>query len=349
MHLASAASALPEHLYSQDILTNALKDYWGDKLDRPQLLERLHARAGVRQRYLAFPLEQYARFSGWGETNRAWMQVAEDLGQRALDSAFDRAGLTARDLDALFVVSVTGIASPSLDARLINVMNLRPDLKRVPVFGLGCVAGAAGLSRAADYVKAYPDQVAALLSVELCSLTMRLDDFSTANLIATGIFGDGAVAALVTGAQREAQGPTIIDCCSRFYPGTEDIMGWDISEKGFQIVLSPHLPDLITQRLRTDVDSFLARSNLTRDAIGSWLVHPGGPKVIEAVERALGLCGGELAVSWDMLAKYGNLSSGSVLLVLEELMTNRRPAPGTIGLLMAMGPGFCAELMLLRW
>jgi alkylresorcinol/alkylpyrone synthase len=349
MHLASAASALPEHLYRQDVLTNALKEYWGDKCDRPQLLERFHARAGVRQRYLAFPLEQYARFSGWGETNRAWMQVAEHLGQRALDSALDRAGLTASDLDALFVVSVTGIASPSLDARLINLMNLRADLKRLPVFGLGCVAGAAGLSRAADYVKAYPDQVAALLSVELCSLTMRLDDFSTANLIATGIFGDGAVAALVTGAQRKAHSPAIIDHCSIFYPGTEDIMGWDISEKGFQIVLSPRLPDLIIQRLRSDVDSFLARSNLTRAAIGSWLVHPGGPKVIEAVERALGLCDGELAVSWDILARFGNLSSGSVLLVLEELMMHQRPAAGTIGLLMAMGTGFCAELMLLRW
>jgi alkylresorcinol/alkylpyrone synthase len=349
MRIASVASALPDNIYRQEDITIALKEHWGGKLSNPALLDRLHSRTRVRKRHLAYNFDDYRRFSSWGETNRAWFDAAIPLGERAIDSALARAGLARADLDAIFVVSITGIASPSLDARLINRMALRDDIKRTPIFGLGCVAGAVGLTRAADHVRAWPAQTAALLSVELCSLTMRLDDLSMANLISMGLFADGAVAAIVAGGGRSEPGPEIIATRSVFYPDTEDIMGWDISEKGFAIVLSPELPTLIKTRLRADVDAFLAAHRLERADLGSWVIHPGGPKVLEAVEEALGLRKCELAASWDSLARHGNLSSGSVLLVLEETMTRRRPAPGTPGLIMAMGPGFCSEMILVRW
>lgn len=349
MRIASVASAFPEYKYAQEDITDALKRYWGDKLERPGLLERLHSRAGVGQRHLAFASEQYEKFSTFGETNRAWFEVGQELGASAMDAALGRAHLTRRDVDALYVVSITGIASPSLDARLINRMGLRPDVKRTPIFGLGCVGGAVGLTRAADYVKAYPEQIVVLLSVELCSLTMRKDDVSTVNLIATGLFADGVVAAVVGGGQRVYEGPEVIGQRSVFYAETEDIMGWDISQNGFGVVLSQKLPALIKSRLGADVDGFLQDHGLTRRDIGSWVIHPGGPKVLQAVEEGLGLHEGELRLSWECLGRVGNLSSGSVLCVLEETMTNHRPAPGTIGLVAAMGPGFCSELILLRW
>jgi alkylresorcinol/alkylpyrone synthase len=228
-------------------------------------------------------------------------------------------------------------------------MQMCRSIRRVPIFGLGCVAGAAGISRAADYVRAYPDQVAVVLSVELCSLTLQREDVSMANLISAGLFGDGAAAVIIGGADCGLAGPQILGTRSVFYPDTEEMMGWDISEKGFRIVLSREIPDLVRKNLAHDLDDFLAERGLTRSDIGNWVLHTGGPKILEATADALGLKNGELEVSWDCLRRTGNLSSASVLVVLEEVMKNRRPAPGTIGLLAAMGPGFCAEFVLLQW
>jgi alkylresorcinol/alkylpyrone synthase len=229
------------------------------------------------------------------------------------------------------------------------------NIRRVPIFGLGCVAGAAAISRAADYVRAYPDQTAVVLSVELCSLTLQRGDISMANLISSGLFGDGAAAVIVAGTDTDTDvdgglsGPRILATRSVFYPDTEEMMGWDVSEKGFRIVLSREIPNLVRKNLAHDLDDFLAERGLTRADIGSWVLHTGGPKILEATAEALGLKNGELDVSWQCLRRTGNLSSASVLVVLEEVMKNRRPEPGTLGLLAAMGPGFCSEFVLLEW
>jgi alkylresorcinol/alkylpyrone synthase len=244
MKIAGAAGAFPSHRYHQYLITDALRAHWGEKLHCPELLTRLHSRTGVDYRNFAFSLADYERFETWGQSNRAWIEVAEQLGEKALNSALERAAMERHDLDALFVVSITGVASPSLDARLINRMGLRPDIKRTPIFGLGCVGGAAGLTRAADYVKAYPAQAAALLAVEVCSLTLQRDDVSTPNLISTGLFGDGAAAVIVVGAERPSAGPAILGTRSVFYPDSEEIMGWDISEKGFRTSCRRNSPSL---------------------------------------------------------------------------------------------------------
>jgi alkylresorcinol/alkylpyrone synthase len=242
---------------------------------------------------------------------------------------------------------------------LINRMKLPANIRRTPIFGLGCVAGAAGIARASDYVRAYPSQAAALVSVELCSLTLQREDLSVANLISSGLFADGSAAVIVTGDDFEASqlensgtrisGPSILATRSVFYPDTEDMMGWNISEKGFRIILSTEVPNLIRRNLGRDVDSFLADNGHQRSDLKSFVLHTGGPKVLDASADALGLHNGELDASWDCLRKVGNLSSASVLCVLEDVMKNRRPAPGTLGLLAAMGPGFCSELLLLQW
>ena len=349
MKIVSAACAFPKHYYPQSAIVHALHQYLADKLPNQAVLDRLHGRTGVDGRFLALPLEEYANLETWGRCNNAWIEAAEEMGRNAICRAVTRAGIRPADLDALLFVSITGIASPSIDARLINRMKLSHRIRRMPIFGLGCVGGAAGISRAADYVRAYPDQVAALLSVEACSLTFQPDDVSAANLISTGLFGDGAASVVIAGKDCDLPGIEIVATRSNFYPDTEDVMGWDISEKGFRIVLSPDVPKVARERLGADVDAFLADHGLSRRDIGCWLIHTGGPKVLEAVQETLGVDRSALDASWESLRRFGNLSSASVLTVLDDVMTHRRPAQGTWSVLAAMGPGFCSELVLLRW
>jgi alkylresorcinol/alkylpyrone synthase len=349
MRIAGVAGAFPRHYYKQEEIAAALKGHWAERLENPEVLNRLLGRVGVKGRHLALPITAYDDLTTWGKANDAWITVAEDLAEQSLCRALTRAGLSEADIDAIFFVSVTGIASPSIDARLMNRMHLRPDVKRIPIFGLGCVAGAAGIARAADYVRAYPRQVAALISVELCSLTWQRRDLSMANLISSGLFGDGSASVIVAGEERKVSGPRILASRSSFYRDTEKVMGWDISENGFNIVLSDEVPNMVRKHLAHDVDAFLAEYDLSRHDIDTWIMHTGGPKVLEATSSALDLPEGALEVSWESLRNVGNLSSASVLLVLEEYMNRRRPASGSYSILAAMGPGFCAELVLLRW
>jgi alkylresorcinol/alkylpyrone synthase len=349
LRIAAVGRALPPHYYGQQELLTALKEVWGRRHYNLARLESLHHNVLVGGRHLALPIEEYAELTTWGRSNGAWIRVAQEVGGEAVLQALAKAGYGTGDVDALFFVTVTGVATPSIDARLMNRLGLPPRVKRLPIFGLGCVAGAAGIARAADYVKAYPDQVAVLLSVELCSLTLQRQDLSIPNLIASGLFGDGAAAVVVAGAERQAQGPRVVATRSIFYPDSEEVMGWDVSEEGFRIVLSAGVPDVVRRFLRRDVDAFLADCGLSRADIASWVAHPGGPKVLEAMAEALELPDGALEVTWRSLKEVGNLSSTSVLLVLEETLERHRPPPGSYGLLLAMGPGFCSELVLLEW
>ncbi|GGG69825.1 type III polyketide synthase [Edaphobacter dinghuensis] len=353
MRISSVGTAYPSYRYSQATITEALRNRWQDRLEEPRLLNRLHANCGVDFRNLVFPLEVYENLSGFGPTNDAWIKAAVELGQQAITKALDRVGLTPADISAIFFASVTGIASPTIDARLINLMPFPTSVKRTPIFGLGCVAGAAGISRASDYVRAFPDQYALLLSVELCSLTWQDNDQSIANLISTGLFGDGSAAVVISGSEtplaKEGCGPRVLDTRSTFYRNTEYIMGWDIGDLGFKIVLSPDVPKVVNEHLRGNVESFLADNNLTLDDISSYIFHSGGPKVLEAMETSLNLPPNALEPSWRSLREVGNLSAASVLAVMEDYLLNTPGAPGTYSILAAMGPAFCSELVLLQW
>lgn len=353
MRIASVARALPEHRYDQSDIRRALEQIWAARPSATSRLETLLENTRVETRHLVMPIESYLEPRTFGQFNDLWIEHAQALGQRALQTALDQVDLRPTDIDAVFSVSVTGIASPSLEVRLANRMGLRSNIKRTPIFGLGCVAGAAGIARATDYVKAYPDQIAALVSVELCSLTFQRDDTSVANLISSGLFGDGAAAVLVVGEERAQQlglnGLQVIDTRSVLYPDTEDVMGWSISERGFDIVLSPSVPTIAREMLAPGVDTFLTDHDLSRDDIATWVCHPGGPKVLSAMQEGLGLSDHDVRFAWKVLAETGNLSSTSVLLALDEVMQEGSPGTGSRGMLLAMGPAFCSEYVLFEW
>ena len=354
MHITAAGTAFPPFRYTQTEIAEALASRWRDKLPEPRLLTRLHANCGVAHRSFLFPLDRYPTLRGFGQTNSAWIDGAVTLARKAIEAALAPTGLTPADISAIFFASVTGIASPTIDARLINLLPFPTNVKRTPIFGLGCVAGAAGIARASDYVKAFPGQVALLLSVELCSLTWQDDDQSIANLISTGLFADGAAAVLIAGDEAVRQnprlaGPRVLSTRSTFYRDTEHIMGWDIGDLGFKIVLSPDVPKVVIENLRGDVDTFLAENHLAQSDIATWIFHSGGPKVLEAVEQSLALKKDALAPSWQSLRDHGNLSAASVLDVLAHYRHEHPGAPGSYSILAAMGPGFCLELVLLQW
>ncbi len=345
--LLAAGSALPPHYVAQEEVSALLSERWAQTHFNVNRLRQLHRAVRVEGRHLALPLAAYEELDTFAKANRAWIRSATELGERAAIDALLKADLSPRDVDRLFFVSTTGIATPSIDALLMNRIDLRADVKRTPIFGLGCAAGVAGIARAADTLRGAPDEVALLISVELCSLTMQRDDRSVANAIATGLFGDGAAAAVLGGGGRRRSGPSIVATRSIFYRDTESVMGWDLVDGGLRIMLSAAIPDLVRSRLGADVDAFLADHHVGRSDVRHWICHPGGPKVLEAMEQTLDLPRTSLARTWRTLEKVGNLSSASVLLVLAEAM--EEASPGDLGLLLAMGPGFGTELALLRW
>lgn len=352
MKIAGAASAFPENRYSQAEILEEMRRTWRPGEVVMARIERLMESVQVDRRHLSLPVEQYGELSGFGMTNDLWIETATELGGRSVARALEDAGVPAQDVGALFFVSVTGLSSPSVDARIVQNLGLSAHVKRNPIFGLGCVAGVSALVRAADYVKAYPHQAAVALSVELCSLTFQRGDLSMKNLISACLFGDGAAAAIVVGADHPragSSGPTVIDSRSFLYPETEDVMGWKVSERGFEIVLSSKVPDIVREHVKNNVEAVLHDHGMTRADVRSWVVHPGGPKILEALQESLGLTNGALDLTWSCLREKGNLSSASLLAVLAETMSARCPSPGSPGIMLAMGPGFCSEMLLVCW
>jgi alkylresorcinol/alkylpyrone synthase len=350
--VVATSAVLPKHRYGQRELTELAGIHFA-KLDvREGLVARFFERVGVEHRYLALPAERYAEISGFGRRNEVWLEVATELGERALVLALEECGLAPSEIGELVTTTVTGVAVPSLDARLMNLVPFAPDLRRLPLFGLGCAGGAAGVARIDDYLRAFPDRAAALLSVELCSLTIQPEDFSVANLVSSGLFGDGASAVIAVGAEHPLAGvgaPAVLASRSAFFPSTERVMGWDVVDRGFRVVLSTDVPAIARERVPPLVRSFLDEHGLSVSDIAAWVTHPGGPKVMDALEEGLSLDRGTLDPSREVLARMGNLSSSSILFLLDEFRRRRRPEDASYGLLLAMGPAFAAEMVLVKW
>ncbi|OBA57581.1 stilbene synthase [Mycobacterium sp. 1100029.7] len=343
--VAAVAVEFPRNYYDQEELIDRLIDVAGPEFRRFALS------SGVESRHIALPLDKMEQLANFTEANEAYLDVALDLAERALVRALDEAGVQPSEVDIVFSTTVTGLAVPTLEARLAARVGLRQDIKRIPLFGLGCVAGAAGVARMHDYLRAFPDQVAVLLAVELCSLTIQRNDNSIANLVATSLFGDGAAAVIAKGANRideHSRRPRVLTTRSRLYPDTEEVMGWKIGADGFRIVLSAEVATITEKYLGEDVRQFLTDHGLTPQDISRWVCHPGGPRVIDAVLEVLELPGDALDRTRNSLRANGNLSSVSVLDVLRANLADPPPA-GSLGLMIAMGPAFCSELVLLAW
>ncbi|MET4223176.1 type III polyketide synthase [Oerskovia enterophila] len=381
--LLAVAPVLPGPAHPQSEITDTIGPLLTRSPATRAVLRRLHAASGVETRHTALRLDEYAGLTSFGEANDHFIRVGTDLAEEACRAALDDAGIDPGEVDFLLFTSVTGIAAPSIDAQLVTRLGLRTDVKRLPSFGLGCVAGAAGIARVHDYLTGHPQDVALLVSVELCSLTLQHGDDSMANLVSTGLFGDGATAVVMvgdahpagrpptlpddvardpaapgaraeraTGAGAMPRGVEVVDTRSRLYPETADHLGWTIRDSGFGIVLSAGLPEVIAAHLAGDVKSLLVEHDLTTEDVGTWVVHAGGPRILDVVRDSLGLDEADLRHSRESLAAVGNLSSSSVLHVLAATLAARDASPsggaGPHGVLMAFGPGVSAELVLLR-
>jgi len=345
--LVSIATAVPPYVLEQADIAERVRA----QFSRSGVVQRLmpvFSTTGIRRRYSCVPIEWYYDEQRWPSRNDVYLEAAQALLEQAARAALDRAGIAAGEVDAVVTVSTTGIATPSLDARLLNTLGFIPTVRRLPIFGLGCVGGAVGLARAAMMAQALPPRATVLLLVvELCALWFRRDDLTKSNIVATALFGDGAAAAVL---RSGGNGPIVRDSGEYTFANSLDIMGWDVADDGLSAIFSRDIPALVATQLRPVVDRYLADASLTRDDVDVFLSHPGGTKVLDALESAFGIPAGALADSRVILAEYGNMSAVTLLFVLERALYEGALCDGhwNRALLTAMGPGFTAAFVTLE-
>ncbi|MEK6709848.1 MAG: 3-oxoacyl-[acyl-carrier-protein] synthase III C-terminal domain-containing protein, partial [Nitrospinota bacterium] len=313
-----------------------------------ECLLRMCGNSQVAARTSAVPIEEVFRERSFEEKNDLYTQKAIELAEEAARRALGQAGVAPEEIDLIISVSCTGFMIPSVDAHLINRLEMRPDTKRLPMTEMGCAAGATALARASEYLRAFPRHKALVLSVELATLTFQPGDLSMDNLVSAAIFGDGAAAAVLAGDTRRP-GARIVDCRTTTLPGTTGLMGFHLSNSGFRIILSKEIPSAVRARVKPVVEGFLRDNGLSLQDIRHFVFHPGGKRILEVYHSELGLPEESLRFSAKVLREHGNLSSSSVLVILEEVLRSGEAEAGDNGLLLAMGPGFTIEQLLLRW
>ncbi|HEU5012674.1 MAG TPA: 3-oxoacyl-[acyl-carrier-protein] synthase III C-terminal domain-containing protein [Roseiflexaceae bacterium] len=368
--IRSVATALPPHILPQSTARRYAQHLFAPTMSHIDRYLPVFEHAQIEQRHLVVPPEWFLGEHSFQESNDLFIREATALGERVARDCLAAAGVDPVDVDHILWVSTTGIATPSPDAMLINRLGMRPHTRRTPLWGLGCAGGVAGLSRAYEYTRAFPQHRALLLNVELCSITFQKKDFSTRNLVAASLFADGATAVLVEGdhvSSRQLAGsrqqvpmsqtancpqPTagleILGTQSTIWPDTLNIMGWSVMNHGLEVVFSTRIPGMVRATMHDTVAAFLAQHDLVIDDIEHWILHPGGAKVVQAYEAALAIDPERLAHTREVLRCYGNMSSATVFFVLERFLAEQQPQPGEYGLLAVLGPGFSCELALIQ-
>jgi alkylresorcinol/alkylpyrone synthase len=364
-HIRSVATALPPHALSQERIRDLAREHFAPAFPEIDRYMTVFRHAQIETRYFVAPLEWFVTPHSFKQCNDLFIEAATALGESAARACLLQAGLEPRDVDHLIWVSTTGMAAPSPDAMLINRLGMRRHARRTPIWGLGCAGGVAGLARAYEYIRAFPDQRVLLLSVELCSVTFQWKDLSKRNLIAASLFADGAAAVLVEGDAAGGRGmgdrgqtpsnsqpptpiPQLLGTQSTLWPDTLDIMGWDMVDTGMQVVFSSRIPHIVQTLMRENVAEFLTPFGLGLDDIDHWILHPGGAKVIDAYQTALAIDPERLSHTRAVLRNCGNMSSTTVFFVLDAFLKAGQPAPGEYGMLAVLGPGFSCELALIR-
>jgi alkylresorcinol/alkylpyrone synthase len=348
--IAAIGTAVPPYPVSQDTVRNVARSFFAGRYKDVDRLLRVFAHAHIETRHFCMPVAWFQEEHSFEEKNALYSQYAVELGSQAATACLAAAGCRADEVDHIVFVSTTGLATPSIDVHIANRLNMSPHVRRTPIWGLGCAGGAAGLSHSMDLALAHPQKRVLLITVELCSLTFLRQNLSKSNLVATSLFADGAAAVLIEGdALHPGEGRLrLVDAMSTQWRDTTDVMGWKVTDAGLEVIFSRDIPSLVTSRMRTEVERFVRKCGVSLPAISRFVAHPGGAKVLRAYEKALDLHSASLVESRDVLRQFGNMSSSTVLFVLQAV--NRRPSPrGAYGLLFALGPGFSCEQVLLRW
>jgi alkylresorcinol/alkylpyrone synthase len=346
--ITSVGTAVPSNRVTQDVAKQFCQALFQEAFPDIDRLLPIFANAQIQTRYFSATPEWFESDHTFAEKNCSYIEAALELGQAAISSCLERAGLTPQDIDHFFFVSTTGLATPSIDARLINRLQFRNDIRRTPIWGLGCAGGVAGLSRAFEYTTAFPRERALVLALELCGLTFQRNDMSKSNLVAVSLFADGAAAAIVSGSEVDGHGPRIVSSRSKIWYDSLDVMGWDVNERGLKVLFSRDIPSIVRSLTLPALLEFLSKEHLTLQDLKHFIIHPGGMKVIEAYEQTLSLEEGALDRPRAILRQYGNMSSATVLFVLEDFMRTRAIHPGDYGLVSALGPGFSSEMILIQ-
>jgi alkylresorcinol/alkylpyrone synthase len=347
--IASVGRALPPYKLSQTDIKDFVRAHFShSRLPIDRLLE-VFDNAQIKERYFSVPIDWYQTEHSFVEKNEQYIHSCDQLGVAAGKDCLQAVGVSPQEIDYIIFVSTTGLATPSIDARLINLLQMRSDIRRTPIWGLGCAGGASGLSHAYHYLLAHPKHRVLVVAIELCGLTFQQNDFSKSNLVATALFGEGAAAVLINGDDIESSGIEILETHSTFWPDSLDVMGWNVMNTGMQVVFSQSIPQIVAKRALPNFEGFLSNKDLTLNDIAYFILHPGGAKVVEAYENALALSNGKLDLCRESLRDFGNMSAVSVLFVLSEHLRRYPLKSGKYGLISALGPGFCAENLLVRF
>ncbi len=342
-------TAVPAYIYQQEQVEQLVQEIFASIKNLDRYLS-IYQNTGIKKRHFSVPPEWFYSDHSFSEKNQLYLKEAIALSEQAIHHCLQQANCSVSEINHLIFISSTGISTPSIDAHICQRLGFPSHIKRTPIWGLGCAGGAVGLSRAFEYVRAFPNERVLLVAVELCGLTFLRNDLSKSNIVATSLFADGAAAVLISGAaedEKNAKGPKMIGTMSTQFPNSLDVMGWELQDDGLKVIFSRDIPSIVAEVALPNISQFLSSHKLSLTDIEHFILHPGGKKVLDAYEVALGIDHLKTEVAREIIAEYGNMSSATILFVLQRFLS--RAKPEDFGLLAALGPGFSSELLLVQW